>query len=141
MLAGGSGPILREVGALPCTLFPSRRRHTRYSGDWSSDVCSSDLLRRHETHFFHGWIEMEESENGRQQIGGEASVIHALEVGIAHRKGGVEGGCDGRFRGMPGFPDAEFRSHPAWIPSTIGIDCVGWIAEQEQRRYTREGGP
>src|SRR5574337_212887 len=24
---------------------PSRRRHTRLSGDWSSDVCSSDLSR------------------------------------------------------------------------------------------------
>ena len=24
--------------------FSSRRRHTRWSGDWSSDVCSSDLL-------------------------------------------------------------------------------------------------
>src|ERR1017187_10999362 len=23
--------------------FSSRRRHTRYIGDWSSDVCSSDL--------------------------------------------------------------------------------------------------
>src|SRR5690606_40309947 len=23
--------------------FPSRRRHTRFSRDWSSDVCSSDL--------------------------------------------------------------------------------------------------
>src|SRR5437762_6489890 len=26
--------------------FSSRRRHTRYIGDWSSDVCSSDLKRR-----------------------------------------------------------------------------------------------
>src|SRR5437762_12701421 len=26
--------------------FSSRRRHTRYIGDWSSDVCSSDLLER-----------------------------------------------------------------------------------------------
>src|SRR5436189_5096445 len=25
--------------------FSSRRRHTRYIGDWSSDVCSSDLER------------------------------------------------------------------------------------------------
>src|SRR5437762_5221152 len=25
--------------------FSSRRRHTRYIGDWSSDVCSSDLQR------------------------------------------------------------------------------------------------
>src|SRR5215217_2457751 len=32
--------------------FSSRRRHTRYWRDWSSDVCSSDLLaavRRRET--------------------------------------------------------------------------------------------
>src|SRR5690606_39835017 len=26
--------------------FPSRRRHTRFSRDWSSDVCSSDLRTR-----------------------------------------------------------------------------------------------
>src|SRR5688500_19990481 len=27
--------------------FSIRRRHTRLQGDWSSDVCSSDLLRAH----------------------------------------------------------------------------------------------
>src|SRR5256885_2517421 len=26
-----------------CFFFSSRRRHTRLQGDWSSDVCSSDL--------------------------------------------------------------------------------------------------
>src|SRR6266487_4858910 len=26
--------------------FSSRRRHTRWTGDWSSDVCSSDLEPR-----------------------------------------------------------------------------------------------
>src|SRR5690606_39336638 len=26
--------------------FSSRRRHTRFSRDWSSDVCSSDLTQR-----------------------------------------------------------------------------------------------
>src|SRR5215475_10589248 len=26
--------------------FSSRRRHTRFSRDWSSDVCSSDLLAK-----------------------------------------------------------------------------------------------
>src|SRR5256885_8719449 len=36
-------------GPLPCRVallffFSSRRRHTRLQGDWSSDVCSSDLL-------------------------------------------------------------------------------------------------
>src|SRR5690348_18315663 len=30
---------------MPCSFFfSSRRRHTRWTGDWSSDVCSSDLL-------------------------------------------------------------------------------------------------
>src|SRR5205807_3280594 len=28
--------------------FSSRRRHTRLQGDWSSDVCSSDLDRENE---------------------------------------------------------------------------------------------
>src|SRR5690606_40580696 len=27
-----------------CFFFSSRRRHTRFSRDWSSDVCSSDLM-------------------------------------------------------------------------------------------------
>src|SRR4051794_41409897 len=30
--------------ALLCFFFSSRRRHTRWTGDWSSDVCSSDLV-------------------------------------------------------------------------------------------------
>src|SRR5690606_39863705 len=28
-----------------CFFFSSRRRHTRFSRDWSSDVCSSDLMK------------------------------------------------------------------------------------------------
>src|SRR5690625_7994777 len=30
-----------------CFLFSSRRRHTRWPRDWSSDVCSSDLEGEH----------------------------------------------------------------------------------------------
>src|SRR2546426_12390848 len=35
--------------------FSSRRRHTRLQGDWSSDVCSSDLLSSNDTeaHLYH----------------------------------------------------------------------------------------
>src|SRR5690348_14974044 len=29
--------------SFPLFFFSSRRRHTRWTGDWSSDVCSSDL--------------------------------------------------------------------------------------------------
>ena len=33
-----------KVGAGLCFFFSSRRRHTRLVRDWSSDVCSSDLV-------------------------------------------------------------------------------------------------
>src|SRR5256885_2697371 len=32
------------IGAYHSFFFSSRRRHTRLQGDWSSDVCSSDLV-------------------------------------------------------------------------------------------------
>src|SRR5690348_17664827 len=35
---GGPVPVCDSV-----FFFSSRRRHTRWTGDWSSDVCSSDL--------------------------------------------------------------------------------------------------
>src|SRR5256884_21780 len=35
----------KEIQYLNVFFFSSRRRHTRCSRDWSSDVCSSDLLR------------------------------------------------------------------------------------------------
>src|SRR5256884_4305723 len=44
--------------------FSSRRRHTRCSRDWSSDVCSSDLLR-------HRRAVIEPASGGFQQRGGE----------------------------------------------------------------------
>src|SRR2546422_7128779 len=35
---------LRQWAFVRCFFFSSRRRHTRCSRDWSSDVCSSDLI-------------------------------------------------------------------------------------------------
>src|SRR5256885_2961964 len=35
--------IFKELCSLIFFFFSSRRRHTRLQGDWSSDVCSSDL--------------------------------------------------------------------------------------------------
>src|SRR6266508_5245442 len=32
------------LGLVSCLFFSSRRRHTRWPRDWSSDVCSSDLI-------------------------------------------------------------------------------------------------
>src|SRR5690606_41203039 len=39
-----TGPYLQGLTVTGFFFFSSRRRHTRFSRDWSSDVCSSDLL-------------------------------------------------------------------------------------------------
>src|SRR2546429_3459209 len=39
------GAVGTGCGAGNCFFFSSRRRHTRCSRDWSSDVCSSDLYK------------------------------------------------------------------------------------------------
>src|SRR5690606_39937978 len=52
--------------------FSSRRRHTRFSRDWSSDVCSSDLLV---SVTLHPDGSAEIADNGR----GIPTAIHAEE--------------------------------------------------------------
>src|SRR3712207_8261054 len=44
MRPSASGGALLMSGVRFYVFFSSRRRHTRYWRDWSSDVCSSDLL-------------------------------------------------------------------------------------------------
>src|SRR3712207_7503783 len=45
MAVSGARSLLRVCSV--CFFFSSRRRHTRYWRDWSSDVCSSDLHKIH----------------------------------------------------------------------------------------------
>src|SRR5215510_15161750 len=40
-------PASSTIALSSASFFSSRRRHTRWPDDWSSDVCSSDLLDRH----------------------------------------------------------------------------------------------
>src|SRR5437867_4827808 len=44
MRSGKSGVLLSAAPRGCSVFFSSRRRHTRSYGDWSSDVCSSDLV-------------------------------------------------------------------------------------------------
>src|SRR3712207_8747031 len=37
--------LLHQSNDIGYVFFSSRRRHTRYWRDWSSDVCSSDLVQ------------------------------------------------------------------------------------------------
>src|SRR5438445_3183319 len=69
--------------------FSSRRRHTRYWRDWSSDVCSSDLLvlagqvdligqRDHVAQLFLGQQAIEVGPSGNSQVIGAAAGLLAL---------------------------------------------------------------
>src|SRR3712207_7816033 len=51
-------------------LFSSRRRHTRYWRDWSSDVCSSDLLEdgHHEREGGHRLLAAREQQDALEAL-------------------------------------------------------------------------
>src|SRR5207248_6193888 len=50
----GVDPTMKTSWPASVFFFSSRRRHTRSYGDWSSDVCSSDLHRHQETNLAPG---------------------------------------------------------------------------------------
>src|SRR5690606_39546422 len=49
--------------------FSSRRRHTRFSRDWSSDVCSSDLVLGQAFHNTYGFAKREVLPHGSKYPG------------------------------------------------------------------------
>src|SRR5690242_21373979 len=96
--------------------FSSRRRHTRLTCDWSSDVCSSDLRRTLLAAFAHragralGVIDAtalpREAERfvdalrtalRHAQLAGLVPIVHGLEAVVRseERRVGKEGGCGG----------------------------------------------
>src|SRR5437762_14270347 len=78
--------------------FSSRRRHTRYIGDWSSDVCSSDLTSvRAFENSFHGRtfgalsVTSNEHRSEERRVGNECSRRRAprRQKNRAGRQGGA----------------------------------------------------
>src|SRR5436189_608799 len=61
--------------------FSSRRRHTRYIGDWSSDVCSSDLPSRAGRHL---------KAATKESRGGLAAYRHDWKTEIAKMRARIE---------------------------------------------------
>src|ERR1039457_7430879 len=86
--------------------FSSRRRHTRLQGDWSSDVCSSDL-QTHGT--ARGW-RCEGCSGCYARMGSgrkwqlEISKVESTEPLVAHlNECVVRVDCDGAFKGTGFF--------------------------------------
>src|SRR5690606_40067693 len=53
--------------------FSSRRRHTRFSRDWSSDVCSSDLTNCHVSSSARTWTQSTPSTDTQGSVVGAGS--------------------------------------------------------------------
>src|SRR5207248_5105323 len=105
--------------------FSSRRRHTRSYGDWSSDVCSSDLRR--EARVRGGALG---AGDGCPAAGGRGRVRRgAGPVAGGWRR---HAGVGGRGVGRPALARSEERR--------VGKEWrCGWVAEDEQKERERAG--
>src|SRR5947209_10099367 len=76
--------LFADIEFRPRFFFSSRRRHTRYWRDWSSDVCSSDLAG-HGTDAEGGGGARRRGHRGRAARPGEPRVglAHDGEIGRA----------------------------------------------------------
>src|SRR5690606_40118279 len=92
--------------------FSSRRRHTRFSRDWSSDVCSSDLGEIRMA--FPGPIA---SATSSDDVRGLGAVLYLLLTGRWALEGGPEGAT----------------------PAPIGQDGSVVPPRSEERRVGKEG--
>src|SRR5256885_1334909 len=111
--------------------FSSRRRHTRLQGDWSSDVCSSDLLDRVA---LPGAAEPGDEDEGQ-------TLVHGPDAGtrrLPHRlRGWSRRWCEGRMpsssRYFATVRRAIVRPRPLRIPATSWSDR-GLVASSFPRR-------
>src|SRR3712207_7740804 len=121
----------RTVSPFSCDVFfffSSRRRHTRYWRDWSSDVCSSDLEKPE-----HSVVQVAEAARPRRLavVGAAAGHVHdAAREGEARRKGGAAGARGGAGEDLAGHGGALGAAGgslagggghaPPWLPPPGG---------------------
>src|SRR5437879_7553756 len=74
--------------------FSSRRRHTRYIGDWSSDVCSSDLKKERVVTCIHETEQAKTDHAGR--VLDPRNLGHDLLNSPRNLVRALEGGCVGK---------------------------------------------
>src|SRR5690625_7832035 len=71
--------------------FSSRRRHTRWPRDWSSDVCSSDLVGKEDELINYDEIaEVAEREKPKMITVGASAYSRVIEIGRASCRERVE---------------------------------------------------
>src|SRR5690606_27623579 len=92
-----------------------RRRHTRFSRDWSSDVCSSDLQKTKAIHAWHFYIE-------RNYIRRKLLNHIARNIGIRGKPNQFQsGGCSNNF--------CQQTAHQGGIINNQYFDCHSYFSE------------
>src|SRR3712207_57935 len=100
--------------------FSSRRRHTRYWRDWSSDVCSSDLAKSKAR--IRAFDELVEAQENRTP--GKAQIL----IQVPERLGGTVIEAKGLTKGYGDkllFEDLSFTLPPGGIVGVIGPNGAG----------------
>src|SRR5690606_40071592 len=105
--------------------FSSRRRHTRFSRDWSSDVCSSDLLLG----------------RGKQRCpSSQLKLSGHLDASQAALRAG--GGTKEQISGPGGYLGIDGLPHPLRRSEErrVGKACrARWCEDAEKRKAERQG--
>src|SRR5690348_18342614 len=98
--------------------FSSRRRHTRWTGDWSSDVCSSDL-------------------NVQASMGKKPVNEDPIAANPANAADLLTGGNDFNCTSLMGFFASANRSEER----RVGKECRSrWAAEHEKKKKNGDSG-
>src|SRR5438309_8864595 len=106
--------------------FSSRRRHTRWNCDWSSDVCSSDLMR-----FFRPIMDFSEKYNILQSaMAASERIFKLLDTPVDIVSAAVTKKPEGP--GRIEFDHAWFayRDVPAEGDASVGTGTLARLAEQ-----------
>src|SRR5215203_6723159 len=121
-------PSTRLSSNRPCAFFffSSRRRHTRYWRDWSSDVCSSDLHRR---------PSLERSTKGRGKVRPRPSPSQRLR-GVTMAK---EFECERDQVVIRGVDDDDLVMNVARHLAKAHPDLVGNVSREDVVAAARDG--
>src|SRR5205807_7143413 len=102
--------------------FSSRRRHTRLQGDWSSDVCSSDLSRQR---LAGGDADSERHDRGgRSRTGGGAGARGRAESGARGGHAPLHAAARGRRTPRRLRRSEERRVGKEWSTRWVADPCV-----------------
>src|SRR5690348_790937 len=116
------------LGVFLFFFFSSRRRHTRWTGDWSSDVCSSDLILDLHANvqaagdmarFHHNQV------SNRLELESQLfKLVGSQLIGMGHKASSSDGSPVGGFEGIMFMPDPG--ASPGCAPTDLS--CTAPIA-------------